>query len=174
MIIDEFDGVWPSVSLTAALIDSALPKHNPTLLKHFSVCKRLTTRDLSASAGRGIVPEWITCQERPGGRTTAIAMRGSSPLTGDRHRHLGSRPLETAYDWVTVGIFAALVVLFLQRSVGEERAGDTVWHYLPPAAGCAGANYFGNEGQHVLAILLLVAVAAYTALVLKPFDVRGS
>ena len=33
--------------------------------------------------------------------------------------------METVYDWVTVAIFAGLIVLFLQRSVGPER--DQLW-----------------------------------------------
>lgn len=28
--------------------------------------------------------------------------------------------METAYDWITVGIFAGLVVLFMQRSTSDE------------------------------------------------------
>jgi hypothetical protein len=28
--------------------------------------------------------------------------------------------METPYDWVTVGIFAGLVVLFMQRSTSDE------------------------------------------------------
>ena len=82
--------------------------------------------------------------------------------------------METVYDWLTLGIFAALILLFLQRSTSTEPADDTVWHYLPPSVGCAGANYFGNEGNHLLAILLIVGVAAYTALILKPFGRVGS
>ena len=81
--------------------------------------------------------------------------------------------METVYDWVTVAIFAGLILLFLQRSTTPEPASDSVWHYMPAALGCAGANYLGNEGNDLLAILMLVGVVAYTVLVLKPFD-RGS
>lgn len=77
--------------------------------------------------------------------------------------------MNTIYDWVTVAIFAGLVVLFLQRSMPDEPAPDTIWHYLPPAAGCAAANYFGNEEYHLAALALLAAVLAYTIMVLKPF-----
>ena len=75
--------------------------------------------------------------------------------------------METAYDWVTVGLFAGLVVIFLQRSVGQDSPKDTVWHYLPPALACAGANYFGNDGQHVIAIALIIATVAYILFVLQ-------
>lgn len=81
--------------------------------------------------------------------------------------------METIYDWVSVAIFAALVVIFLQRSASPEPTSDTIWHYLPPAAGCAGANYLGNEGNDLAAIGLLAAVVAYTIMVLKPFKPSG-
>jgi len=81
--------------------------------------------------------------------------------------------LETIYDWVTLGLFAGLVVLFLQRSTSEGEIQDSVWHYMPPAAGCALANYLGNEGQDLLAIATLAAVLVYTQLVLKPFPSLG-
>ena len=32
--------------------------------------------------------------------------------------------METPYDWITVGIFAALIVLFMQRSTTETDASD--------------------------------------------------
>lgn len=80
--------------------------------------------------------------------------------------------MNTLYDWVTLGVFAGLVVLFLQRSTAAEEAQDSIWQYLVPAAGCGVANYLGNEGQHLLAILALIGVLAYTFLVLKPFPVR--
>ena len=65
--------------------------------------------------------------------------------------------METVYDWVTVGIFAALVVLFMQRSTGDElqRDEDSLLLYLAAGGGCAAANYFGNQEQHVVAVLLI-------------------
>lgn len=77
--------------------------------------------------------------------------------------------MQTIFDWVTVAIFAALVVLFLQRSVTPGTAHDTIWHYIPAAAGCALANYLGNEGQEVFAIVIVAAVILYSIFVLKPF-----
>lgn len=77
--------------------------------------------------------------------------------------------METVYDWVTVAIFAGLVVLFLQRSLQEEPQ-DKLYEYLPPSVACALANYFGNEKQDFIAIPLLVGILAYTYYVLKPFD----
>jgi NhaP-type Na+/H+ or K+/H+ antiporter len=77
--------------------------------------------------------------------------------------------METVYDWVTVGIFAGLIVLFLQRSTDEE-ARDSLWQYLVASVGCALANYLGNEGYHVLAVLAIAATLAYTFIILRPLD----
>ncbi len=75
--------------------------------------------------------------------------------------------METLYDWLALLAFAGLIVLFLQRS-SMDNPPDTVWHYLPPAVGCALSNYLGNEGMGLVALLTLGAVAAYVVLVLKP------
>jgi hypothetical protein len=75
--------------------------------------------------------------------------------------------METAYDWITVALFAALAVLFLQRSTRATPA-DRIWHYAPPTIGCAAANWTGNHGHHFLAIALIVGVVAYVLAVLKP------
>jgi hypothetical protein len=88
--------------------------------------------------------------------------------------------MQTIYDWVTVAIFAGLIVVFLQRSVGEGEPQDSILSYLPPALGCAVSNYFGNEGleQGIVAYQLLAAagiaaVLAYTYYVIKPFKGHG-
>lgn len=75
--------------------------------------------------------------------------------------------METIFDWLSVLTFAGLAVLYLQRSVAPAPR-DKVWHYLPPAIGCAASNYAGNEGYAVVAALGLVAVLAYIYYVLKP------
>ena len=46
----------------------------------------------------------------------------------------------------------------------------TAIHYAPPAIGCALANWLGNNGQDVIAVVVLAAVVAYTLYVLKPFS----
>ena len=48
--------------------------------------------------------------------------------------------METIYDWVTVGLFAGLVVLFLQRS-SEDQPRDGLLEYLVAGLGLAIANY---------------------------------
>lgn len=63
----------------------------------------------------------------------------------------------------------ALVILFLHRSVGDQEPTDSILHYMPPAIGCAVANYVGNQGQGPLSALIVVVVLAYIVLVLKPF-----
>lgn len=82
--------------------------------------------------------------------------------------------LETPYDWVTVAIFAGLIVLFMQRSTGDEASQDSILHYLAPSVGCMATNYFGNEamdgeGSHLIALVLLAATVGYILLVLRPF-----
>jgi hypothetical protein len=90
--------------------------------------------------------------------------------------------METAYDWVTVAIFAGLIVLFLQRSSGSGEPQDSIWQYLAASIGCAVANYLGNQAvkhapeggvdylNHGLAIVVLIGTVAYIWFVLKPFQ----
>jgi hypothetical protein len=79
--------------------------------------------------------------------------------------------MDTIYDWVSLAIFAGLIVLFLQRSVSENQGKDApLLFYLAAGGGCAFANYFGNEGQDLIAILLLIATIAFIAFFLKPFN----
>ena len=81
--------------------------------------------------------------------------------------------LSTVYDWVSLGIFAGLVVLFLQRSTGESAEKDaSLLYYLGAGVGCAASNYFGNEGQHAIAVAILVATIAFIVYFLKPFPQR--
>lgn len=82
--------------------------------------------------------------------------------------------METVYDWVTVAIFAGLIVLFLQRSVGPER--DQLWPYLAASVGCAVINQVGNKAVengntllHVGAVAGIVAIIAFIFFMLKPF-----
>jgi len=87
--------------------------------------------------------------------------------------------VETPYDWITILVFAGLIVLFLQRSQGEAR--DHLWQYLVAAVGCAATNYLGNEAiklddasYHYAAIGLGVATLAFIWIVLQPFgEPRG-
>lgn len=90
--------------------------------------------------------------------------------------------METIYDWLTVMIFAGLIVLFLQRSTGETQPRDSIWQYLAASIGCAVANYIGNDkdgsisaaigdsGRHLLAVAVIIGVLAYIWYVLKPLE----
>lgn len=80
--------------------------------------------------------------------------------------------METAYDWVSIIIFAGLATLFLQRSLAPVQV-DSVWQYAPPALGCAIGNQFGNNGWPVPAVLLLAGSVAYIVFVLKPGKMPG-
>jgi hypothetical protein len=79
--------------------------------------------------------------------------------------------METVYDWVTVAIFAGLVVLFMQRSTSEEvqHEHDSLWLYLGAGLGCAVANYIGNKGMHLIAIPLIIATIGFIIYYLRPF-----
>ncbi|MBI0477216.1 hypothetical protein D9601_17855 [Sphingomonas sp. MA1305] len=77
--------------------------------------------------------------------------------------------METAYDWITLALFAGLIVLFLERSSKEEPT-DHLWQYLVPSVGCALANYAGNHGQTLVAIVIILGVIGYIHVVLKPSD----
>jgi len=91
--------------------------------------------------------------------------------------------METVYDWVTVAIFAGLIVLFLQRSSGTGEPQDSIWQYLIASVGCAVANYLGNQAikheggidylNHGLAIVVLAGTLAYIWIVLKPLSGFG-
>lgn len=80
--------------------------------------------------------------------------------------------MSTVYDWVTVTIFAGLIVLYLQRSAADEPK-DSLWQYLAASVGCAVANYLGNEGYDFVAIGLIAVTVGYVLFVLKPFKLPG-
>lgn len=80
---------------------------------------------------------------------------------------MGVSRLQTVYDWITIAIFAGLIVLFLQRSTAEVQV-DRVIDYLPPALFCALGNYLGNNGHPVLAVLVIATIPIYVWMVLKP------
>ena len=77
--------------------------------------------------------------------------------------------MQTPYDWLTIALFAGLIVIFLQRSMGQDEEKDSLLSYFPPAIGCAVVNYLGNKGYDAIAIAGIVAIVIYTQLVIKPF-----
>lgn len=78
--------------------------------------------------------------------------------------------MHTAYDVVSLAIFAGLIVIFLQRSTSSDADDDApLFHYLIAGAGCATANYFGNNGQDAIAIALILGTVGFIFYFLKPF-----
>jgi len=69
--------------------------------------------------------------------------------------------METAFDWITVAMFAALVTHFLAHSAAEDGEDIHLLHYLVPSAGCALANWLGNHGWILAAVAVLLGVIGY-------------
>lgn len=80
--------------------------------------------------------------------------------------------MHTLYDWLTVLIFSAIAVIFLQRSLKPILRHDPIWIYAPPSIGCAIANHLGNTGQEWIAWLLMIITILYILKVLKPFPLK--
>lgn len=78
--------------------------------------------------------------------------------------------METVFDWVSVFIFAVLIVLFVHRSTSasDDEPDQPIIPYLVGGVGCAVGNYFGNEGMLPLAILVLGATILYIFYYLRP------
>lgn len=81
--------------------------------------------------------------------------------------------MKTPYDWVTIAIFAGLIVLFMQRSTSQDDQPihDPLWMYLLAGGGCALANYLGNEEMHLPAIAMIGVTIAFIIHYLKPFSI---
>ena len=77
--------------------------------------------------------------------------------------------MKTIYDFVTIGIFAALAVVFLHRSTLDKPDRTPIWMYAVAAVGLAFANYLGNEQRPILAAILLVGVMAIIVQIVRPF-----
>jgi hypothetical protein len=77
--------------------------------------------------------------------------------------------MKTFYDYITIAGFAGLIVLFLHRSLSEEKINDPMWHYMVASVGCAVGNYLGNQGYAIPAVFVIVATAIFIVHVIKPF-----
>lgn len=77
--------------------------------------------------------------------------------------------MTTVFDFLTLAIFAGLIVLFLQRSVDPNAPEDHLWQYLVASCGCALVNYLGNEGHTIPALLVLGGTLAFIFYILRPF-----
>jgi hypothetical protein len=76
--------------------------------------------------------------------------------------------MKTAYDWITVMIFAGLVTHFLHQSSKPDVSGQSIWLYMVACAGCAIANWLGNNNWHFAAIATIAATLAYSIYVFGP------
>ncbi len=85
-------------------------------------------------------------------------------------KHYRGLLMETVFDWVSVFLFAALIVLFVHRatSAGDHEPDQPIIPYLVGGVGCAVGNYLGNEGILSLAILVLGATILYIFYYLRP------
>lgn len=78
--------------------------------------------------------------------------------------------MDTIYDWISVAVFAGLIVLFLQRSTSDRSDKDvSLLYYLAAGVGCAAVNYLGNHGQDIIAVAVLAATVGFIIYFLKPF-----
>lgn len=77
--------------------------------------------------------------------------------------------MQTPYNWIAVAIFGGTVYLLFSRITGGSVDDRGLLSYLPPVLGCALGNHFGNEGQDLLALVLIGGTLAYIWHVLKPF-----
>jgi hypothetical protein len=72
--------------------------------------------------------------------------------------------METAFDYLTIACFAALVIAYFYLTKHEIR---TLMHLMISAAAFAIANQLGNAGLTLFAAVLMIAGAAHAALVVK-------
>ena len=63
-----------------------------------------------------------------------------------------------------------LVLAMYFNALDDAEPRDHLIQYIPPAVGCAFANYVGNKGMDIVAASILLAVVAYILHILKPFS----
>jgi len=81
--------------------------------------------------------------------------------------------MSSIYDWVSLAIFAGLIVLFLERSTGDRDENDvSLLFYLGAGVGCALTNYLGNHGQDIAAVALLAGTLVFILVYLKPISLK--
>ena len=77
--------------------------------------------------------------------------------------------MDTVFDFISVGLFAGLAILFLQRSASEEPDPIPMWRYGVAAVLCAVGNYLGNHEFPIHGGVMLVGAAVYSLFVLRIF-----
>lgn len=73
----------------------------------------------------------------------------------------------TPFHLLTLITFGGLMALMFRRSLNEFHT-DKLWHYAPPAIGCALVDYIGTSGYRVAGAIGLVLVLAYIYYVIRP------
>ena len=74
------------------------------------------------------------------------------------------------FDFLTIGLFAGLIVLFLNRSLDDQvHEKDEMWRYLAAAVCCAIVNYLGNEVSVAVGAVGAFATVAFIVFALRPF-----
>ena len=77
--------------------------------------------------------------------------------------------MKTIYDVISIGMFAGLAILFLQRSASRIPDPIPIWKYALASIGCALADYLGNQDQMIASIAIFLAVAVFSVMALRPF-----
>lgn len=99
--------------------------------------------------------------------------RRMPPKLAKRLARAHASHMQTIHDWLSMALFCLIALTFLQRSLHKPPFPDPMIRYIPPAAGCALANWLGNEGYGLPAIATLALAAGYYWHVLKPLrDLR--
>ncbi len=80
--------------------------------------------------------------------------------------------MKTIFDFVTLGLFAGLAVLYLQRSASAEPDPVAIWKYGLAAIGCGVADYLGDHDQRIASMFVFAAVVIFSLAMLHPFS-RG-
>lgn len=82
--------------------------------------------------------------------------------------------MSTVYDFMTMGLFAALAVIFLHRSTRPEPDTHPIWMYGLAGVACATANFCGNHGYAFIAVVLMALVTGFLLWVLGLFAPKSS
>ena len=76
--------------------------------------------------------------------------------------------MRTVFDFVSIAVFAAVAVMFIQAVVTERVKLKQVWKYGLAGAGCALANHLGDDGLRIEAVFVALLTVAFALLVLLP------
>jgi hypothetical protein len=72
--------------------------------------------------------------------------------------------MNTIYDFATIICFLGLIAAFFLLTDGNPKI---LMHFLLSAVVLAFADQVGNAGLDVLALIMIVAAASYTAMIIR-------